>query len=126
MSEDQIKIFIESDMTWHRPTQSFGSPDNFFNVLWNNALNEKDKINSMYQKMRFKTNNTLSSKDVKAFKIMGLKVNSNWPIIQKKFKTLVKKFHPDMNSGSRLYEEKLKQITLAYNHLKLAMRENKQ
>ena len=79
----------------------------------------------MYQKMRFKTNNTLSSKDVKAFKIMGLKVNSNWPIIQKKFKTLVKKFHPDMNAGNKKFEEKLKIITLAYTQLKMTYRGQK-
>ena len=28
--------------------------------------------------------------------------------IQDKFKILVKKFHPDMNSGNKKYEEKLK------------------
>ena len=31
---------------------------------------------------------------------------------------LVKKFHPDMNSGNKKYEEKLKLITLAYTQLK--------
>ena len=34
------------------------------------------------------------------------------------FKVLVKKFHPDMNSGNKKYEEKLKLITLAYTQLK--------
>ena len=34
------------------------------------------------------------------------------------FKKLVKKFHPDMNSGNKNYEEKLKIITLAYTQLK--------
>jgi len=38
--------------------------------------------------------------------------------IQEKFKKLVKKFHPDMNSGNKQYEEKLKIITLAYTQLK--------
>ena len=40
-----------------------------------------------------------------------------------KFKVLVKKFHPDMNSGDRKYEEKLKLITLAYTQLKNTYRE---
>ena len=38
--------------------------------------------------------------------------------IQDKFKVLVKKFHPDMNSGNKKHEEKLKLITLAYTQLK--------
>ena len=33
-------------MTWHKPTQSFSSSDNFFKILWNDALkDEKDKTN---------------------------------------------------------------------------------
>ena len=43
--------------------------------------------------------------------------------IQEKFKILVKKFHPDMNSGNKEYEEKLKLITLAYTQLKNTYRE---
>jgi len=63
----------------------------------------------------------LNEKDRNAFKILGLEINDNWPIIQKKFKTLVKKFHPDRNAGNKEFEDKLKKITLAYSHLKLIM-----
>ena len=31
----------------------------------------------------------------------------------------MKKFHPDMNSGNKKFEEKLKVITLAYTQLKI-------
>ena len=41
MNQGEIENFIKQDMTWHRPTQKFGSADNFFNILWNNALNDK-------------------------------------------------------------------------------------
>ena len=40
MSEHDIECFIKSDQTWHRSTQKFDSPDNFFNILWNNAIND--------------------------------------------------------------------------------------
>ena len=52
---------------------------------------------------------------------MGLELNANWPIIQKRFKILVKKFHPDKNLGNKQFEDKLKKITLAYSHLKMLM-----
>ena len=61
----------------------------------------------------------LSEKDKDAFRIMGLKFNEDWSMVQKKFKTLVKKFHPDKHSGNKQYEDKLKKITLAYSHLKM-------
>ena len=41
MSQGQIEDFLKSDLTWHRPTQKFSSKDNFFNILWNNALSDK-------------------------------------------------------------------------------------
>ena len=31
-------------MTWHKSTKSFGSSENFFNILWNNALEDKMNI----------------------------------------------------------------------------------
>ena len=62
-------------------------------------------------------------KDIKAFEILGISVGSRWGKIYDKFKILVKKFHPDMNSGNKKFEEKLKSITLAYTQLKNTYRE---
>ena len=121
MNQNEIEIFLKSDMTWHRPTQKFGSSDNFFNILWNNALNDKFNFFKHEKNTHSLNEKKLSEKDIDAFKIMGLELNANWPIIQKKFKTLVKKFHPDKNSGNKRFEDKLKKITLAYSHLRLIM-----
>ena len=123
MDDNQILNFLKSDMTWHKPTQSFSSSDNFFKVLWNNTLKDEfdnKKIKSDFNYMRqFKFDN----KDIKAFEILGLSVGMKWMKIHEKFKTLVKKFHPDMNLGNKKYEEKLKLITLAYTQLKTTYRE---
>ena len=123
MNDNQIMNFLKSDMTWHKPTQSFSSSDNFFKVLWNNTLKDEldsKKLKSDFNHMRqFKFDN----KDIKAFEILGLSVGMKWMKIQEKFKTLVKKFHPDMNLGNKKYEEKLKLITLAYTQLKTTYRE---
>ena len=105
-------------MTWHKPTQGFASSDNFFKILWKNTLtdeisrsNFKDQFNQINQ-VKFSQN------DIKAFSILGLAVGLKWEFIQKKFKKLVKKFHPDMNAGNKKFEDKLKVITLAYTQLK--------
>ena len=120
MSQNEIENFLKSDLTWHRPTQKFGSVDNFFNILWNNALNDKFNIFEKEQKVHINSKK-LCDKDKDAFKIMELEFNADQSVIQKKFKTLVKKFHPDKHSGNKKYEDKLKKITLAYSHLKMAM-----
>ena len=61
--------------------------------------------------------------DIKAFSVLGVSVGLKWSKIQEKFKKLVKKFHPDMNSGNKKFEDKLKVITLAYTQLKNTYRE---
>ena len=118
MDDKQIYEFLKSDMTWHKPSQSFSSSDNFFKILWNNDLKDelnKYKINGQLDHMnQFKFNNN----DVKAFSILGISVGIKWEKVQEKFKKLVKKFHPDMNAGNKKYEDKLKIITLAYTQLK--------
>ena len=122
IDQKEIENFIKSDLTWHRPTQKFGSADNFFNILWNNALNGKFNSFKEEESVASKLNaKKLSEKDKDAYKIMELELSADWPIIQKKFKTLVKKFHPDRNAGNKDFENKLKRITLAYSHLKLKM-----
>ena len=80
MSQNEIENFIKSDITWHRPTQQFGSSDNFFNILWNNALSDKfnffkeEKINNGLKNRKF------NEKDKDAFKIMDLESNADWSI----------------------------------------------
>ena len=117
MNDEQIYNFLRSDMTWHKKTQSFSSSDNFFKVLWNNTLKDE------FDKSKLRNDFKFDHKDIKAFGILGLSVGLKWEKIQNKFKTLVKKFHPDMNPGNKKYEEKLKLITLAYTQLKNTYRE---
>ena len=121
MRQNEIEDFLKSDLTWHRPTQKLGSSDNFFNILWNNALNDKFVFFKQEKITNGLGDRKLNEKDKDAFIIMGLELNASWPSIQKKFKTLVKKFHPDRNAGNKKFDDKLKKITLAYSHLKLIM-----
>jgi len=122
MNDAEIIDFMKADMTWHKPTQNFSAQDNFFKILWNNALKEDLSKNGI-DKSRIKLAHfNFSDKDLKAFEILGLDVSKNWENIRSKFKKLVKKFHPDMNSGNKKFEEKLKIITLAYTQLKRTLK----
>jgi len=120
MNDEEIEYFVKSDLTWHKPTKSFSSSENFFNILWNNAL--EDKLN-IFKSSNFKNfkKTKLSNTDRDALDIMGLKHGAKWEEIQKKFKYLVKKYHPDKNLGSKKFEDSLKKITLAYSQLKISM-----
>ena len=118
MDDAQIFEFIKSDLTWHKPTQSFSSSDNFFKILWNNTLKDEIKNSKFDIEKNSPSKFIFDQNDIKAFRIMGLNVGIKWEKIKEKFKKLVKNFHPDMNSGNKKFEEKLKVITLAYTQLK--------
>ena len=118
MNDEEVINFLKSDITWHKPTQGFGSSDNFFKVLWNNVLNEGFDDLKFKKHLNNDRNLKFNNNDIKAFAVLGISVGLKWDKIQQKFKKLVKKFHPDINSGDKNYEEKLKVITLAYTQLK--------
>ena len=120
MSNEEIEYFVKSDLTWHKQTKSFGSSENFFNILWSNALEDKLHIFKGSGFNEYKKTQ-LNKTDKDALDIMDLKYDTKWEEIQKKFKILVKKYHPDKNQGSKKYEDKLKTITLAYSQLKMTI-----
>ena len=120
MNESEIE-FLKSDITWHKKTKNLALKIIFLMFFWNNALNEKVNIFGSEDFKEFKKSN-LSQTDKDALEIMGLNYSSSWEDVQKKFKKLVKKYHPDKNHGNKILEDKLKKITLAYTQLKNKLR----
>ena len=117
MNDQEIEFFIKSDLTWHKSTKTFGSSDNFFSMLWNNALDDKLNIFKSSNFRDFKKTK-VSQQDRDALQVMELNDEVKWEKIHSKFKELVKKYHPDKNQGNKKFEDKLKTITLAYSQLK--------
>ena len=82
MNDTQIYNFLKSDITWHKPTQSFSSSDNFFKILWNNALNDEtngSKFENFKNQERFRFNQN----DIKAFGILGITIGLKWEKFKK-------------------------------------------
>ena len=101
-------IFIKSDLTWHKSTKNFGSSENFFNIWWNNALDEKLNIFNTSNFRNFKKTK-MSQTDKDALQVMGLHEAIKWEQIHSKFKELVKNII--LIKTSRKFEDKLKKIT---------------
>ena len=51
------------------------------------------------------------------YKILGINHDSDKREIKKAYRQLARKFHPDINPGNRLYEEKFKELGEAYSIL---------
>lgn len=57
---------------------------------------------------------------IEALAVMGLAPPIDWEEVKARYKTLVKKYHPDTNGEDKESEERLKKINLAYSILKLS------
>jgi len=95
--------------------------DTFFHELWNNAIEDELLNLSKFKNTLNQENQKYTDKQIAALKKMDLKPNITWLAIKEQFKKLVKKYHPDMNAGNKKYEEKLKEITIAYSYLKTSL-----
>ena len=54
------------------------------------------------------------NKDKDYYKILGISQDSDNKDIKKAYRQLARKFHPDINPGNKLFEEKFKEIGEAY------------
>jgi hypothetical protein len=54
----------------------------------------------------------------KALDALGLEADASAQEVKTRFKTLVKRHHPDANGGDRSSEDRLREIIQAYNYLK--------
>jgi len=50
--------------------------------------------------------------------VMDLPDNASADDVRKKFKILVKQYHPDANGGDRSFEDKLQSVIQAHDYLK--------
>ena len=122
LNVDQIELSIRKDAIWDRPSWPLkGNPNNIISQLkefFNNdySLFEKEK-----DFQNFLKNKTIKEKlnivEYKSLKILELSLPISLEKIKKKYKKLVKIFHPDVNDNNKKAENHFKEINEAYKIL---------
>ena len=122
LNVDQIELSIRKDAIWDRPSWPLkGNPSNIMNQLrefLNNdySLFEKEKDLQDFLKNRI-IDEKLTKEEQKSLKIMNLSMPISVDEIKKKYKKLVKIFHPDVNDNNKEAEKQFKEINEAYKIL---------
>ena len=122
LSVDQIELSMRKDTVWDRPSWPLkGNPskvmDQLNEFLSNDySLFEKDKEIQDFLKNKTIDEN-LTSEEHQSLKVLELKIPITVEEIKKKYKKLVKIFHPDVNANNKKAEIKFKEITEAYRIL---------
>ena len=122
LTVDQIEKSINKDSVWDRPSWPLkGNPSKVLeqiNEFINNDyyLFENDRNQEEYYRNRLLDEN-LTSEQNHALKSLELKLPVNLDQIKKKYKKLVKIFHPDVNDNNKEAENKFKEINESYKIL---------
>jgi len=125
-TQSDIERFQRDDMTGHRPTWPFGSRKTL-----DENMSDMDSVFQAFAHEWFGANQDEKERARKARGANGLRdaelqdalavLDLSPPVdltsLKRRYKSLVKKHHPDANGGSRESEELLKQINQAYNCL---------
>jgi hypothetical protein len=138
MSDEAVAKYQKDAQTGHRPTWKIGStggggrPARRPRPLDAGELGGDDPF-EMFRELgarpraragreQAKTEGrTIHNAERKALYAMGLEEHEvSRADIKARFKTLVKRHHPDANGGDRASEDKLREIIQAYNYLKSA------
>ena len=108
LSENELEVEIRKSVTWDRPSWKFGTK---------NLNYDFEKAFRKFENKKNVNNKKILDKNLeKAFKILGLNLDSNLKEVKTKYKSLAKKWHPDVQNKnkSKNNKDKFINITNAY------------
>ena len=122
LSVDQIELSIRKDTVWDRPSWPLkGNPAKVMDqlkefLMYDYSLFEKEKEIMDFLRNKLVDEN-ITNEEHKSLNILELKMPISVDEIKKRYKKLVKIFHPDVNDDNKNAERKFKEITEAYKIL---------
>jgi len=134
MSDEAIAKYQKDDVTGHRPTWKMGSIGGsratkrgraaFREADWAaidpfSLFGEASPHRGAQGRAKTESRKVFNAQR-RALDVLGLEADAKRADIKSRFKTLVKRHHPDANGGDRGSEERLREIIQAYNYLKSA------
>ncbi|WOJ89765.1 DnaJ domain-containing protein [Methylocapsa polymorpha] len=125
MSADDVALYQRDAVVGHRPTWSMGVKrgGKNFREEGDDPSHPGDTLGMVHAKTRRyscvePTKPRYGLAALKALDQLGLDDTADAVAIKARYKNLVKRLHPDANSGDRSNEDRLREIIRAYNYLK--------
>lgn len=110
MSAAEIDAHRAADYTWHRPTWRAGA--GFASAGF--RFHDSYGLFGGEARTRPRPRRTRAEE---MMEVLGLAPGFTLSELKRRYKTLVKKYHPDVNGGDRASEERLKSVVEAYTYL---------
>jgi hypothetical protein len=134
MSTDDIARYQKDAVTGHRPTWKMGMnggrpTKRSHSARFEPGIGDADDPLGLFrhfgaradgEHLRRRETRVIRNAERKALDALGLEPDATAVEVKVRFKSLVKRHHPDANGGDRSTEDKLREIIQAYNYLKTA------
>jgi hypothetical protein len=132
MGDDDIAAYQRASATGHRPTWTMGVKNGHANAdenlktrfSWSEAFVDPFGLfgggNARGSAKSEPERRPLKNVERRSFAALDLEGWEDASEIKARYKTLVKRLHPDANGGDRSSEDRLRQIIQAYHYLKSA------
>lgn len=121
MNADEIEAHLRADTTWHRPSWRFGvagaqASHQFRDPFDLFGRDEAGGTADEAARAHSARGNGFG-KGGQMMAVLELEAGFTLDELKRRYKTLVKRHHPDLHGGDRAAEERLKQINEAYTYL---------
>lgn len=113
LSQDEIEAEVRRDTTWQRPTWPLGQNGRRLNL----NLEQMNDPLGIFDDMAPKAKVRPLTPEEEAMRVLDLTPPVTIDAVKRRYKELVKRFHPDANGGAKAAEERFKDISQAYKTL---------
>jgi len=120
MSMAEVEDYINTATIWDRPTKRYDSMAGATEALKQKAWQTYNFTEEEQPRTRTYSEASRQTPEFEALALMGLEPPVTLLDVKAKYKTLAKKYHPDLNGKDEEAEELLKKINMAYTILKMA------
>jgi hypothetical protein len=122
MSDEDVEKDVRKDTVWQRPTWRLGTngPINLeFAINFNSIHDPYDILHNTRPKVDPHSSNKkiYSSEQTHALTVFGLEQPGDAANIKKRYKKLVKRYHPDAKGSGIKFDEKIRDVNQAYKVL---------
>lgn len=111
MNASQIEAELKRDVTWQRPSWPLGLGGKIYDplgLLGGEGPRREAKSERVW------------TRESEALAVLELPAQATFDEVKARYKSLVKRLHPDANGGDKSAEERLKIVNQAYSTLKAA------
>lgn len=117
MTEDEVEADVRRDTVWQRPSWRLGQdPRSFVHP----SGTFRDAFGFFRSDPR-ETRRPARTPEEKALVVLDLVAPVTVAIVKKRYKQLVKQYHPDANGGDKAAEERFKEISAAYRTVMVSL-----